>query len=263
MERPPALARSTAEKDTNVASLPRGDSAAEMRNSRISSHIQTALARLLPHRGVFEIRALHVVERGREQWPFTLIGYFDDFRRAAAAVIRELPIREAAGWYFTLNPCDPAVHGRAYNRLRVAGKNDGVKDREIFRRGWLPLDFDPVRPTGVSSTDAEHEEALALAIVVRSKLAARGWPNPVAADSGNGAHLLYPLDLPNDESATENVRRTLEGLGQEFDTATVRLDRNVFNAARIWKLPGTLARKGDDTPDRPHRWARLLDEGEE
>ncbi|MBK6426817.1 MAG: hypothetical protein IPF82_11665 [Blastocatellia bacterium] len=109
-----------------------------------------------------------MVERGREQWPFTLIGYFDDFRRAAAAVIRELPIREAAGWYFTLNPCDPAVHGRAYNRLRVAGKNDGVKDREIFRRGWLPLDFDPVRPTGVSSTDAEHEEALALAIVVRS-----------------------------------------------------------------------------------------------
>ena len=30
------------------------------------------------------------------------------------------------------------------------------------------------------------------------------------------------------------------------------------NAGRITKCFGTLARKGDDTPDRPHRYARVL-----
>jgi hypothetical protein len=33
----------------------------------------------------------------------------------------------------------------------------------------------------------------------------------------------------------------------------------VFNPARIWKLYGTIARKGDSLPDRPHRLARVLD----
>lgn len=35
-------------------------------------------------------------------------------------------------------------------------------------------------------------------------------------------------------------------------------DQTVFNPARLWKLYGTTARKGDDLPERPHRLARLL-----
>ena len=37
----------------------------------------------------------------------------------------------------------------------------------------------------------------------------------------------------------------------------MKVDQSTFNAARIWKLYGTVARKGDDMPDRPHRisWA--------
>ena len=33
----------------------------------------------------------------------------------------------------------------------------------------------------------------------------------------------------------------------------------MFNAARIWKLYGTICRKGDSTEDRPHRVAKLLE----
>ena len=31
-----------------------------------------------------------------------------------------------------------------------------------------------------------------------------------------------------------------------------------FNAARIWKLYGTMAGKGDNTQDRPHRGAKVI-----
>ncbi len=51
---------------------------------------------------------------------------------------------------------------------------------------------------------------------IRDALAAEGWPAPVVADSGNGGHLLYRVDLPNDdgsdgarEGRPRRARRTL------------------------------------------------------
>ena len=38
-----------------------------------------------------------------------------------------------------------------------------TSDHDILRRRFLPLDFDAVRPSGISSTEAEHEAALARA----------------------------------------------------------------------------------------------------
>ena len=36
-------------------------------------------------------------------------------------------------------------------------------------------------------------------------------------------------------------------------------DATVYNPARVWKLYGTTAKKGDPTEDRPHRKAQILD----
>lgn len=36
------------------------------------------------------------------------------------------------------------------------------------------------------------------------------------------------------------------------------LDRSVYNAARIWKLYGSVARKGEPLPERPHRRAAII-----
>ena len=44
-----------------------------------------------------------------------------------------------------------------------------------------------------------------------------------------------------------------------FSDSAVALDVSVFNAARIWKVYGTMACKGDNLPERPHRLSRLLD----
>src|SRR5262249_12273358 len=43
-----------------------------------------------------------------------------------------------------------------------------------------------------------------------------------------------------------------------FSDNVVCVDLSIYNAARIWKLYGTWACKGDSTPERPHRVAQLL-----
>jgi hypothetical protein len=51
----------------------------------------------------------------------------------------------------------------------------------------------------------------------------------------------------------------LEAVALYHSDDVVRVDVTTFNAARIWKVYGTLACKGDNLPERPYRLARLLD----
>src|SRR5439155_19084147 len=99
-------------------------------------------------------------------------------------------------------------------------------DRNIRRRHWLPLDFDPVRPGKVSSTDTEHGAALARARACRSWLIALGVPpdSIILADSGNGAHLLIRVDLPNDDASKRLVEQCLRAAAAKFDDAQVKVD---------------------------------------
>jgi hypothetical protein len=90
-------------------------------------------------------------------------------------------------------------------------------------------------------------------------LRAAGWPDPVVPDSGNGAHLLYGVDLPNDSRTTELVKGILAGVAARCATDDVTVDQTVFNAGRITKVYGTMVCKGDNLPDRPHRRSRLLE----
>jgi hypothetical protein len=186
----------------------------------------------------------------------TTSGYYND--RAALAV--EAGKLEDRGHtvYVTLNEVNPALLSRAANRARKVYREPLTSDADIFRRRWLPLDLDPKRPSGVSATDEEKEAARGRASEVREHLKARGWPEPVYGDSGNGYHLLYQVDLPNDAESLVLVRGVLEGLSFKFSDELVSVDTTTSNAARIWKLYGTTARKGDSTKDRPHRRSGLL-----
>ena len=100
--------------------------------------------------------------------------------------------------------------------------------------------------------------ALAKAEEIARWITGLGFPDPVRADSGNGAHLLYRIDLPNDEGATALVKACLTTLDTLFSDERVNVDTANFNAARIWKLYGTVSRKGDNTPERPYRRSRIL-----
>ncbi|SAI87041.1 hypothetical protein MBBA_0153 [Methanoculleus bourgensis] len=217
----------------------------------MSDEIRRVVGVLAPD-GVVEVRAL---ADGA-----THSGYFDDYEALAQAVEALDADPAVAGIYVTLNTVTPALLARRANRIkmRLGRKDATTADADILGRRWLPVDIDPVRPSGVSSTDGEHEAALDAAGRIAAYLAEQGFGDPVRADSGNGAHLLYRIDLPNDEAATEVVKGALATLDALFSNDVITVDTANYNAARIWKLYGTMSRKGDSTQERPHRRAKIL-----
>jgi len=208
--------------------------------------------RLIVGDGVTELRALDSVTAS-DRWPHTESGYFDDPTKLAAAVGE---IQSAKGIYIVVNPVDPALLARASNRTRKAPKGESTQDTNILRRRWLLIDADAKRPSGISSTDEEHDAAIERYRSIYRHLKDSGYPDPIAGDSGNGGHLMYRIDLRTDDDGL--VKRCLTALAEQFDDDVVTIDQGVFNPARFWKLYRTLTCKGDDTSDRPHRMARIL-----
>jgi hypothetical protein len=102
------------------------------------------------------------------------------------------------------------------------------------------IDFDPMRPANTSATAAQVAAAKERADTCRQALKAEGWPLPMVCESGNGMHLIYPLDLPNDAESTALVKGALAGLAARFDTEKVKVDQIVYNAGRIIKLYGSV-----------------------
>ena len=187
-------------------------------------------------------------------------GYFSDYAALARSVAPLDADPAVHGIYITLNRVNPSLLSRRANRIkmRLSRSDATTGDADITRRCWFPIDIDPVRPSGVSSTDAGHAAALAMAHDIAAWLAGLGFPEPILADSGNGAHLLYRIDLPNDPASTTLVKQGLAVLDTLFSNTTATVDTANYNAGRIWKLYGTVSRKGDDTPERPHRRSRIL-----
>jgi hypothetical protein len=154
----------------------------------------------------------------------------------------------AAGVYYALNPVPVGLVGK-------------VKVADVLRRRWLLVDVDRAKADenrDQSATDGEKRAAEELATEIADHLTARGWPPPVVIDSGNGRHLLYRIDLPNDDEGRVLCREALHALARRFDGPRGAVGRECHDARRIAKLPGTWARKGVDTSDRPHRMARLV-----
>jgi hypothetical protein len=203
---------------------------------------------------VTELRALHVPQRyGR---PVTMAGFYDGAHLLEMAEEALRLTETARGVYFVLNPLVPDIRARCQYRTQPAESGSLAADQHVIRRRWLPVDVDPVRLAGISATDAEKAEARKLIQALCQHLRALEWPEPVAADSGNGYHALYPIDLATTDSGT--VERCLAALADRFDTSTAKVDRSLFNPARIIKCPGTIAKKGDATADRPHRRSGII-----
>ena len=150
------------------------------------------------------------------------------------------------------------------DRFTVRGKigyqKEGTTtDEDIRYRRWLLIDVDPERPTGVSATNDEKAAAFEVLECVRTGLRGQDFPEPVVGDSGNGGHLLYAIRYPNSPEVTKRIEFFLKMLDHEFSTDAAGIDTVVWNPARISKLFGSVARKGDDTEERPHRQSRLLE----
>lgn len=204
--------------------------------------------------GITELRALDATMTGGRQWPGIVSGYFDSPAKLADACAS---IANAKGCYIVANEINPALLARACNRIRAVGKEPTTSDHDVVRRRWLPVDLDPNRPAGIGATDAEHEQAHEAAQRIRDHLHERGWPEPMRVDTGNGALLLYRIDLPTDDGGL--VQRVLESLAEQFTDDRVKVDTTMHNPSRIVRIAGTPNCKGDNTAERPHRMARLID----
>lgn len=222
------------------------------------TEIRRAIELLIEPQAVVELRA--PIRKNR-----VVSGYYENTQAGVAALVRDATVwndqaqekNRPEGLYISLNPIDPALLARSWNRATDYAKHT-TADADVVRRRWLPIDCDVTRPAGISSTDGQHQMALALARQIRAFLQEYGITT-IEADSGNGGHLLVPVDLPNDDESRVLLERVLKALAHRFDTDQVHVDLTTFNAARIYKLYGTVAGKGDSTPDRPHRLARILD----
>ena len=213
--------------------------------------ILAALPVLFQPDDVVELRAFH---RGGKKR--TDAGYFDSAHWPDLADHAARLSVAGAAVYVTLNPVDPQLLSRYCNRIE-AWAAATTTDKQAVRRRWLLIDLDPARPAHTSATDRQVEAAKCKAHEISAHLEGMGWPSPAAAESGNGCHLLYAIDLPNNDETSALVKVVLGALGELFDDAVIKVDRQVFNAARICKLYGTVANKGDHTLPAPWRLSKM------
>ncbi len=206
---------------------------------------------------IYEIRSVHCPERVGGTFTSTMAGWFND-AGAAAEAIAEVDGLKPPAIYVTLNPVNPNLLGRGNNRM-VHKCRSTTSDEDIIRRRWLFIDIDAKRPAGISSTDAELAEAVTVSDSIVKAMRDDGWPEPLVGMSGNGRYLLWGIDLPNDEASKELIKSVLQSLAAQYDSDGAEVDCSTFNAGRIAKVLGTVARKGDEllgvdgVDDRPHR----------
>jgi hypothetical protein len=184
----------------------------------------------------------------------TVSGVYDNYRILAAHACS----LNGDGYnvYITLNGTKLSVTNSWFPKAQHT-----TKDRDVPSYRYLLVDFDPVREPNTSSTDEEKVGAWKTVTAVRNYLAERGWPEPFAADSGNGFHLLYRVNLPISPETVATMRQCLAALDVKFSNVTCKVDTTTYNPARITKLYGTISHKGTNTADRPHRRSQLILEG--
>jgi hypothetical protein len=223
---------------------------------KINEHdIRRLMQLILSDGGITEVRALKARSNGEPHYiKKTMAGYFNDPEKVIEALNK---LNYANAVYFTPNPVNPQLLGRANNKLSELSTT--TSDKDITKRKYLLIDIDPIRPAGTPSNEEQHQHALDVTHKIKGYLDGFGWDSPIIADSGNGGHLIYSTDFPVDDSG--KFKSCLEALAVKFDDNMVTIDQGVFNPARIWKLYGTYARKGDDSPDlgMPHRISKIVD----
>jgi hypothetical protein len=158
-------------------------------------------------------------------------------------------------FYLVMNPVSPDA------KIEIA-----VRDDHILHRRRFVLDIDPhpklrkVNDKKVSATEQELGAVRQCALTIITKLQTEfGWPEPVVIMSGNGYHLVFEIDLLADDNSKSLLSKVLKAVNALYGIPGVAdIDETVFNASRVIKIPGTVARRGIKTPERPHRLARIV-----
>lgn len=188
-----------------------------------------------------------------EHWEF---GVFDDIEE----IRKEIRKRSHIGsLYTTLNRLNPDSVRGTNSVAPQSFRNRAVRNQDVTVATRIPVDLDPERPTGSNSTDAELNAAIECRNSIVATFRSLGWPMPLLAVSGNGAHAVWRTNIKADAAWREASAILYQGIANHFHgilTARgVIFDPVVRNPGRIWRLYGTTNRKAESTPERPHRIA--------
>lgn len=215
--------------------------------------IRTTIATLHEPNALVELCAIS--EQGVDS------GYYNDHDELAREAKRLSDSGKYPGVYITVNPVKsevPMQKGLTTNRLycRVPSR---TRDEHIAKRRWFPLDIDPLRKAHTSATDrqkaATHWCKSSTVEILR-----REWrmPEPIMADSGNGFYAIYPTDEANDAATAALFKNATKAIAEKCSIPDVaNVDAGSHNASHLIKLFGTMARKGADTGETPHRFSHL------
>jgi hypothetical protein len=205
-----------------------------------SDKIRAALKAIYHTGDTVEIRAFHPAG-------FRSVGRYPLGWDLARAI--EKADNEGYDVYYVLNPT-------SLPPTPLAAGQSGSKEMDIPRRRHYLLDLDPIRQNKIATAE-QFQLSLLQARMARDFMENEWGVQPIAASSGNGVHLLVPIDLPNDEPSKDLIRRCQRAVAERFSTAEVECE--CFpDAARLVRAYGTLNKKGTETEDLKWRRSGLL-----
>lgn len=199
---------------------------------------------------VFEIR---IISPSRKE-PFS--GYFKSADKAVEC-LKKQNLKDT-NVYMVLNAINEACYSRPQRDKFMLTNTAHTSDNDIDAREWILVDIDPVRPKDTSSTDEQVKKALDKCGKVHNFLLEQGFPRPIIGFSGNGYHLLYRLKLQNSKENADLLKSFLSALDELFSDDEMHIDQVNYNASRVCKLYGTMAQKGLNTEERPHRMSKII-----
>lgn len=212
--------------------------------------VKRSIEILKPNNALYEIRIL--IGSGKRKQ--TISGYFKGTKNLEAA-FNKIDLRRANVFY-SLNEIAEECYSKEQHE-RFLQIDDTTSDSDIVAYRWFLVDVDPKRKSGISSTNEELEAAKLTASRIKEYLNILGFKKPIEALSGNGCHLLYAIDLPNNDGNEKLLKQCLYALDATFNNEKIDIDKSVFNPSRVSKLYGSIARKGADTEERPHRLSQI------
>ena len=196
---------------------------------------------------VVEVRILRNSPRmGTQYTGKTISGYYE--KAAFEKLVEDIkPYNEdpdTKGIYTTLHAVHPDCLFRSQNRLRDGSTGDLTSDHHITHFLAFPIDIDAKRIAGISASQGELDAACAESKKISEVF--EGLEIPLLkALSGNGYHIISLIEPF--ENTTENAAR-FKQLGDRV-AAHFGTDTSIYNPSRIWKLYGTVTRKGDHTDE--------------
>jgi hypothetical protein len=190
---------------------------------------------------------------GGKQLGRTAAGYYRDWE----AFFRDAQRYSGrVNLYINLNRLHPDLYGRAADRFKPYATTTFTAS-EVIWRPRICVDLDPVRISGINSTDAELAAAIDLSRTIRDYIESEWSVNVVPVCSGNGVQLVFRIDEAPESSLVADF---LKHIDQKFSTDRVKIDATLADLPQLVRLPGTLNMKGDNIPERPQRMAYIMEE---